>query len=169
MDNMARLQALNDAKERKGEEIRNLRHDFPDVLLRQKEKDRIEAEILEIQEEIEKITCLVQADAVAKEIKKYIAMFRDYAKANQEEVADVIRLLLNLVIFMRKNLEPELAEISKLGAQALFRDCKNLKDSGFKHGDAMSVVLARIAKSAGFTKFITDAASVVSKAETKLN
>jgi hypothetical protein len=126
--------------------------------MNREEKDQIRKEVGKIDENLERLFFIQQFGKYAEQAKQFISLGKVIIKENKADAANVFKTILQLFSFFRSEMEPELNELSKTEAQALFRDLKNLKEAGFAHGEALHIILAKI-KPASFTDVISKASS----------
>ncbi len=110
-------------------------------------------ELKEIMETVS--TVLGQADA-------FLAAGEGIVKTAKPTIAKALKLLLKAGIDIRKEMEEELAELSKIKAQTLYRDYKNYTKVGFGKTEAFKLILASI-KPINFSEMLSKASSSVKK------
>lgn len=111
-------------------------------------------------EELQKImetvgTVLGQADV-------FLAAGEEIVETAKPAIAKALKLLLKAGIDIRKEMEKELAELSKIKTQALYRDYKNYAQAGFGKTESFKLVLASI-KPINFSEMLSKASSSVKK------
>lgn len=110
----------------------------------------------DLQEIVETVGDVIdQADA-------YLAAGEGIAKTIKPAVAKALKLLMKTGIDIRKEMEKELAELSKIKAQALYRDYRNYTKAGFRKTEAFKLILASI-KPINFSEILSKAPSSIKK------
>lgn len=110
----------------------------------------------ELQEIMETVgTVLGQADA-------FLTAGEEIVKTAKPTLTKALKLLLKTGIDVRKEMEKELAELSKIKAQALYRDYKNYTEAGFGKTEAFKLILASI-KPVNFSETLNKASSLAKK------
>ncbi len=92
----------------------------------------------------------------------YLTAGEGIVEAAKPAITKALKLLARTGIDVRKEMEKELAELSKIKAQALYRDYKNYANAGFGKTEAFKLVLASI-KPINFSEMLSKASSSVKK------
>lgn len=74
----------------------------------------------------------------------YLAAGEEIAKIAKPVIIKALKVLVNMGIDICKEMKEEMAELSKIKAQVLYRDYNNYVDAGFGKTEAFKLVLVSI-------------------------
>ncbi len=110
----------------------------------QRKIDKQRKEIEKTEKELEKLQILSEVELFTEQIKNFIDIGKNVIDTNKNEFSDAVKIILNTLLDLRENIEPELDRLSLINAKALRRDYKNYREAGFTHLQTMKIIIAKI-------------------------
>lgn len=99
-----------------------------------------------------------------RDAKKYLVVGKMLAEFGKPVLVDILKIIMNTALGVRRELEPEIAKFSSLFAEARYRDFVNYTVVGFTKEQAFALMLAAVKpfNSEAFMNLVKDGAKSAS-------